>query len=860
MARRAALALVAAAACRPAPPAPPAAGVPRALAEARAATLSDLRYELDLAIPDSADQPVTGSVTIRFHASRAGPTYLDFRAPAENLHRVRVNDAEVPAVVASEHVAIPRGVRGENVVQLDFTATDLALNRNSDFMYALFVPDRARTAFPVFDQPDLKGRYRLTLRIPAAWTAVANGELETRDSAGPVHRLRFRETEPISTYLVSFAAGRLMMETATRNGRTFHLFHRETDSAKVARNQEALFDLHAAAIAWLERYTGIPYPFQKFDFFALPAFQFGGMEHPGAVWYRANTMFLDPSATRSQLLGRATVIAHETAHMWFGDLVTMRWFNDVWMKEVFANFMAGKIVEPSFPDVDHRLRFYLAHQAAAAAVDRTPGANPIRQPLENLDDAGSLYGPIIYEKAPIVMRQLELLIGEDSMRAGLREYLDRHRFGNATWPDLIAVLDRRTPLDLAAWSRAWVEEPGRPVIAAKLGADGRRLILSERDPVAGRNLRWTERLRLTAVFPDSTRRFDLAVSGSDTTIDLPARPSLLLLGTDGVGYGRFPLDSTSREWLLDRIESLPDPVERAVGWNALWEETIDGMAPVARLLTAAERALAVEPNELVEQQILGRIQEAFWRYSSDSLRRARSAELEAALWHGLERAPTPGRKAAYFTALSGVTLTPAGVARLEWIWRTRRPPPGLPLAEDQYTTLAEGLALRDSTRAAEILDEAERRITNPDRVARFRFVRRALSNDPRVRDSLFASFRDLAVRRRESWLIDANGYLNHPLRSAQSERYLRPSLDLLEEVKHTGDIFLPIGWLQSTLAGHNSAAAADIVATFLADRPDLAPTLRAKVLQTADDLFRSARVVFGWRGSATRPASPDSRP
>ena len=127
------------------------------------------------------------------------------------------------------------------------------------------------------------------------------------------------------------------------------MLHRETDAAKVARNRDAIFDLHAAALAWLENYTGIPYPFGKFDFVLIPSFQFSGMEHPGAILYNAGSMLLDESATENQMLNRASTISHETAHMWFGDLVTMRWFDDVWMKEVFANFMAGKIVNPSFP-------------------------------------------------------------------------------------------------------------------------------------------------------------------------------------------------------------------------------------------------------------------------------------------------------------------------------------------------------------------------------------------------------------------------------------------------------------------------------------------------------------------------------
>ena len=221
--------------------------------------------------------------------------------------------------------------------------------------------------------PDLKARYTLELTIPADWQSVANGAETSREASGNRVRIQYAETQPISAYLFAFAAGKFQLETAERNGRIYRLFHRETDAKKVARNRDVVFDLHASSLEWLEKYTAIPYPFGKFDFVAIPSFQFGGMEHPGAIFYNASSILLDESATENQMLNRASTIAHETSHMWFGDLVTMRWFNDVWMKEVFANFMAAKIVNPSFPRVNHELRFLIAHQPAAYEVDRTAG-------------------------------------------------------------------------------------------------------------------------------------------------------------------------------------------------------------------------------------------------------------------------------------------------------------------------------------------------------------------------------------------------------------------------------------------------------------------------------------------------------
>ncbi len=400
-------------------------GVSWALAAHRAGTISELRYNLSFHIPRSREERIQGWEVVSFTLSDPRqPLVLDFKDPAENVLSVKMNGSDMVYETVNDHVVVPSDAlrEGPNALEIEFLTGDGSLNRSDNFLYTLFVPDRARFAFPVFDQPDLKARYSLTLSVPSHWRAVSNGARSSHEISGDRATLVFADTKPISTYLFSFAAGEFRVETGERDGRTFHMYHRETDDAKVARNREAAFDLHAAALRWMEDYTGISYPFDKFDFVLIPSFQYGGMEHPGAILYRQSRILLDESATQNELLGRASVIAHETAHMWFGDLVTMQWFDDVWMKEVFANFMAAKIVNPSFPDVNHDLRFLLAHYPAAYEIDRTRGANPIRQPLENLQEAGTLYGPIIYQKAPIVMKHLEILMGEERFRGGLREY------------------------------------------------------------------------------------------------------------------------------------------------------------------------------------------------------------------------------------------------------------------------------------------------------------------------------------------------------------------------------------------------------------------------------------------------------
>lgn len=349
-----------------------------------------------------------------------------------------------------EHIIIPADElhEGDNIIKIEFVAGESSLNRNPDYLYTLFVPDRARTAFPAFDQPGLKTTYTLTLIIPHEWDALANAPLLSDSAGNGTRTLQFAESDPLPTYLFSFVAGRFERITRTINGRNMTMLHRETDAEKVSRNTEDIFEYHASSLSWLEEYTGIEYPYQKFDFALIPSFQYGGMEHTGAILYRASSLFLDEDPSQSALLGRASLIAHETAHMWFGNLVTMEWFNDVWTKEVYANFMAAKIVNPQFDDVNHDLNFLLRHYPSAYGVDRTEGANAIRQHLGNLNLAGQMYGPIIYQKAPVMMRQLELLLGEELFRDGIREYLQRFSHANATWPELIAIFDRLSPQNL----------------------------------------------------------------------------------------------------------------------------------------------------------------------------------------------------------------------------------------------------------------------------------------------------------------------------------------------------------------------------------------------------------------------------
>ncbi|MBO4608069.1 MAG: aminopeptidase, partial [Prevotella sp.] len=360
-------------------------GVSRELAITRQTQVSHVVYDLSFDIPSDQTAPVTGTVKITFDWT-GGEEDLQIDFQGKVTAPVKVNGEVMAAAHEKEHILIPAkklSKKKANVVSISFRSEDKALNRNADYLYTLFVPDHARSVFPCFDQPDIKARYHLTLSLPRDWTAISNAPLVQTSG----QTMQFVTTDPLPTYLFSFTAGRFETQTVERDGRQLTALYRETAPQKVAQ-LSTVFDQVALSLRWLEEYTGISQPFQKYGFVILPGYQFGGMEHPGCIQLRDQTIFLGENPTPDEEMNRLHLIAHETSHLWFGDLVTMRWFNDVWTKEVFANFMADKIAREQYPDINHDINFLKTHYPLSLSTDRSEGTHPIQQPLDNLKNAG----------------------------------------------------------------------------------------------------------------------------------------------------------------------------------------------------------------------------------------------------------------------------------------------------------------------------------------------------------------------------------------------------------------------------------------------------------------------------------------
>jgi aminopeptidase N len=784
-------------------------GVSKDLAISRFSNISELTYDLDFSIPEAMDSSIEAKVTIGLNLAKREELILDFRHDsAAPLRVLRVNGKDAKYSFRKEHIVIPARYLNEglNSVEIEFLAGEQSLNRREDLIYTLLVPDRARTLFPCFDQPDLKGRYSLSLTLPEGWVALANGKFLTQVQ----NRVVFASTEPLPTYLFSFVAGKMNKYDLSRNGRNISIYHRESDPSRIAQCDiigEQIF----SSLEWLEDYTGVAYPFSKYDIAIIPGFQYGGMEHAGATLYSDRTLFTGENPTTSEKLERAKLIAHETAHMWFGDYVTMKWFDDVWTKEVFANWFAIQMVAPMFPEIDHRLSFIDSYFPPAYAEDRTRGSNPVQQELDNLSYAGLVYGNIIYNKAPVVMEMLVEKLGRELFREGIRRYLKKYAYSNATWDDLIEILDSLTGENLLAWSNVWIKEKGRPEITLAL-ING-EIVASQRDPF-DRGLIWEQELL-------------------NDTGDAGA----IIPNIDGKGYGLFILDSVSSAEIMRNISSY-SPVKRESVLINLYENMLAGYLK-PELFTEGVCAMLERENEMqIFSRAAGFLTSATVLYMRD-VRAEGPGRADELLWK-IASSPKGGEKSIIaFRALTEIAYDSISAERIYKVWEKPQTLRHISLSERDLTRTAYELALRFPSRYDAIRHYQLGRITGNDRREEFLYLYPSLSPDIQTRDSVFNSLLKAENRGIEPWAASSLGYLNHFSRREQSAKYILPALEILPEIQKTGDIFFPRNWLRALLAGHSRKEAASVVNGFLETEKILHPMLRGKVLQQGDHIINS---------------------
>jgi aminopeptidase N len=794
-----------------------------------------------------------GHARVRFARRAGGDVVLDFRGLSYGS--VAVNGASLTPDARNGHLLLPASAlrTGENTVDLDFRsaiapagasvirfhdATD-----NADYLYTLLVPADANQLFPCFDQPDLKARVTLTLATPTGWNALANGRAERVDTTG-VLTWHFAPSDPISTYLIAFAAGPWAVRTQTINGRPISMYVRAS-RAKEAE-ADSLIALNARAIAWLEKYTDRPFPFQKFDFLLAPAFPFGGMEHPGAVFYNEESFIYRERPTLNQLLGRAATIFHEVSHQWFGDYTTMRWFDDLWLKEGFATYLAAVMQADLEPKANAWKTFYLRNKPAAYGVDATTGTTPVWQQLANLDQAKSNYGAIVYNKAPGILKQLNYLVGDTAFRDGLRAYLRTHAYGNATWQDLLTAVGSASHRNLADWGRNYILRPGMPVVEQQLTVrDGRitelRLVQAPVQSLSG-NTAWPARVELLLGTNGTVERVPVELTGRVTEVPVRGRtaPDFVFANGRDFGYALVRLDDRSVRWLETNIGSVKDDFLRAMLWGAMWDQVRDARLDPARYVRMAMRELPRESDEQLVPTILGRASRAISAYIVGARHDTLVAELETALLRSAnDSTKSYGVRKNNLDTFIGIAQTPSALQALNGMLDSTTLA-GAPLRPPTRWAIVTTLVARQAPSADQRLHAEVRRDSTTEGKRRA-FVAEAARPDAETKAAYWARYfgdKDL----NEDWVTASVRGFNDPAHDELSRPYLVAALDSLPWIQRNRRIFFLGNWVGATIEGQRSPEALAMVDDFLRRKTTLPRDLREKILQSRDELERTVAI------------------
>jgi aminopeptidase N len=832
-------------------------GVSRALATARATQIRDVRYALALDVTplDSA----IGEVTARFRLTRPADVILDFRG---HLGTVSVNGRTIPTPEFNgAHLRLPAAAfrPGENSVRIAFVARIAAAGASIiryrdatdglEYLYTLLVPADANQLFPCFDQPDLKARVTLAIKAPKGWRVVANGPAAAgtvffSPASSVTHR--FVETEPISTYLIAFAAGPWATVTSKSSERPITMYVRASRAAEA--EADSIILANDVAARWLERYFARPYPFRKLDLVLAPAFPFGGMEHPGAIFYSEDRFIFRERPTLTQRLGRTATIYHEVAHQWFGDLVTMRWFDDLWLKEGFATYIAAKMQASLDTSSGVWKTFYLRNKPSAYAVDVTRGTTPVWQELANLDQAKSNYGAIVYNKAPSVLKQLDYLVGADPFRRGVRRFLESHAYANATWRDLLAAIGAESGRSLDGWGRHYILRRGMPVVEQELrvSANGQaQLVLRQRPAhdLSGPGP-WPIRTNVAVGLEGGKIvRLPVTLESDSVVVTLPrtaARPTFVYANADDHAYALVLPDERTVTWLEQHIGDVSDPFLRAMLWGSLWDLVREARLDPARYIAIANRELPGERDEQIVTGVLGRVSRAALAYLPRARRDSLLPTLESALSTGAgDTTRSYGFRKAYLDTYVRVAGTPSALDNLDALLDSTEAA-GAPLRAPTRWAIVTALVERGAPTAEKRFADEIRADSGSEGKRRAFVAGAARPNAAAKREYFTRYFADSTLN--EDWVTASLDAFNSVRQSELTRPYLVPALDSLRWIQANRRIFFLGAWLSSFLEGQTSAEALLAVERFLQAHPALPRDLREKVLQAQDELTRTVRV------------------
>jgi len=836
-------------------------GISLALARRRAAQIANIRYDLTLDL--TASDRAIGTVQTLFdrHAD-SGDLILDFRGPV--VTDLMVNGQPVSAAGRRNgHIVLPaeRLLPGENQLSAHFEASIAAAGApiirfhddadGQTYLYTLLVPSDANLLFPCFDQPDLKARFRWSLIAPSAWTLIANGAVAVKEPTGAITRWRFKQTEPISTYLAAFAAGPWSVWTSPPNGdeRPINLYARASRKPEV--DADAQLATNHAAVRWLAQWFGIPFPFEKLDVLLAPAFPFGGMEHVGAVFYNENSFVFREPPTLPQRLNRDQTIYHEISHQWFGDLVTMRWFDDLWLKEGFATYMAARVQADLQPESNAWTTFLLSVKTPAYRADATSGTQSLWQPLDNLDAAKSNYGPIVYNKAPAIIKQLAFLAGEDGFRRGLHLFLTNHAYANATWQDLLRAVAEASGVDLEAFGRNYMLRAGMPRIDTRLRLGNGRIAALELTQRPVRSLvgdpggNWPMKVHVRLGYHDREdvvldAHFDGPVARVAGARGLPA-PDYVWSNDGDYGYGLFLPDDATVRWIIGHVTNVRDPLLRALLWNALWDVVRDLRLSATVYIATVLRCLPAERDEQISRTILSRAATALDVYLPEHRAAPVRPRWEAALLTRMDdEALGYGLRKDALDRLIATARTPLALRRLRALLAGTAKLAGERVRQPTRWAIVRRLIVIDAPDSSALFAK-EQSLDRSTEATKDAFVTRAATPSAAVKAEYFRRyFDDRSLN--EAWVSESLGAFNAKEQATLTLPFLRPALDRLEWIRQNRRIFFLPDWIDAFIGGHTSAKALAVVDGFLMETPSLPLDVRRKILLARDELELTVRI------------------
>jgi aminopeptidase N len=701
-------------------------------AERRAALIAVQRYDLAVDLTALPSGPEVRCVsTVTFTAREPGAeTFVDCAAEV-----VSASLNGVPLPPAADGRVILPGLAADNVLRVESvqanTADGEGVHRAVDpadgevYLWTSFEPDEAHHVWACFDQPDLKAPHAFTVTAPAEWTVTSNSGDPKVEDAGAARRWIFPETPPLSTYNVVINAGPLVEIRREAGGYDLGIFARRSLAAILRRDADEIFTVTAQGLAFFGDKLGMPFPQHKYDQVFMPEFG-GAMENYGCVtWTDASLRRATPTPAERE--GFAKVLLHEMAHMWFGNIVTMRWWDDLWLNEAFAEFACNWAADRATAYTDAWASHLAGEKLDAYLADQGPTSHPICQPVRDVDQAASIFDDITYPKGASVLRQLMVYVGEENFAAGMTAYFARHRWGNTTLQDLIDALAESSGRPLEEWRRGWLETAGTDRLT--LEHEGDAAVLVGRGPAGPPR---PQVLAVGAYRRDGAvlQRVALAeieVQGPRTPVDLPPGADFYLVNDEDLTFAT----TRSGDAVFAAAPALPTPLSRGVAVATVWDMLINGESSTAATVEALTAVLGVETSDAVIEPYLALAGDAAELWSGDAVRPGLMARVYEAAGVLAER---PERRQ---VALRTMTGTAPGLDAVAWL---------LEQAGDD-ADLGWRALVRKAELDGETAADVERLLTrDPDPDAKFRALAvRAAMPDPAEKAAMWQMMVERAI-------------------------------------------------------------------------------------------------------------------